>query len=76
MNAKFHHAGQAATACLQEAVASIDGQFGEGYADKHPELTAAVVTATSHNLSVQLFTHNLKELLAEHRQANMSAGCC
>ena len=50
---------------MRQAVASIDEQFGDGYAKAHPELVAAFVQAASRDfLAAVLHDHVVSALYA------------
>lgn len=61
----MHQASVTASNYMRQAVASIDEQFGDGYAKAHPELVAAVVQAASRDfLAVVLHDHVVSALYA------------
>lgn len=48
---------------LGDAVEKIDGQFGDGYADEHPELVGQFIIACSNDLSASLIAQQITSAL-------------
>lgn len=63
------NANDTANTYFCEAIAAIDGRFGEGYAEAHPEWVGAVIEATSHTLN----TREMTASQALHTQAITSS---
>lgn len=48
--------------CIDRAVANIDGQFGDGYAEDNPELVAAFLQAAAINFAAAVIASRLDKL--------------
>ena len=70
----MHQASVTASKYMRQAIASIDEQFGNGYAKAHPELVAAFVQAASRDfLAAVLHDHVVSALyaVADHLPGQM-----
>jgi hypothetical protein len=55
----FRQAGSTVSTYLAEAIEAIDRHFGEGYAQKHPELVGAFIMACTNDVQAMLLFESL-----------------
>jgi len=56
----MRQAGMAASSWMAQGIGDIDKQFGDGYAEKHPELLVGYMTAAAGD-EIAIYVHRLGE---------------